>query len=275
MGVVQRFKTWLTHPLARGLDLDDPSTTVVRRRIIKEKAILRLVYEEWYRLIVESLPKGDAPILELGSGGGFLGELLPDLIATDILHVPFISAVADAHELPFRSGSLGSVVMVNVLHHLAGPRRFFEEAARCVQTGGRIVMIEPWVTRWSSFVFGRLHHEPFDPQARRWDFPSTGPLSGANGALPWILFQRDRDLFERILPQWRIESIRLGMPFRYLLSGGVSLRALVPTWSYGILTRLEDVIGRYTENMAMFAHVVLVRQPDPPVEMQAPREGIA
>ncbi len=264
MGIAQRLKSWLAHPLARGFDLDNPATTVQRRRIIKEKVFLRLIYEEWYRLVVESLPKGDAPILELGSGGGFLRELLPDLIETDILHVPLISAVLDGHELPFRSGSLRAVVMVNVLHHLARTCRFFEETARCVKAGGRIVMIEPWVTRWSTFVFGRLHHEPFDPQSDRWDFPSTGPLSGANGALPWILFHRDRDLFEQAFPQWRIETIRPGMPFRYLLSGGVSLRSFVPSQSYAMLTRLEQVLGRHTEDMAMFAHVVLVREPDPP-----------
>ncbi len=274
MGVAQQIKQWLTHPLARGLDINDPVATVQRRRIITEKVALRLVYEEWYRLIAESIPQGEAPILELGSGAGFLGELVPGLISTDILHVPRISAVLDGHELPFCTGSLRSVVMVNVLHHLARPRRFLEEAARCVHVGGRIAMIEPWVTRWSSFVFGRLHHEPFDPHACGWDFPSTGPLSGANGALPWILFHRDRDLFEQAFPQWRIATIRVGMPFRYLLSGGVSLRSLVPSWSFGILKRLEEFIGNHTDNMAMFALVVLVREPDTKLlsEMQDFRE---
>jgi hypothetical protein len=57
-------------------------------------------------------------------------------------------------------------------------------------------MIEPWVSTLSRPIYTRLHHEPFNPDAKDWSFPDTGPLSGANGALPWIIFQRDRHHFE-------------------------------------------------------------------------------
>ena len=40
-------------------------------------------------------------------------------------------------------------------------------------------MIEPWVSAWARFVWGRLHHEPFAPEASSWRIPSSGPLSGA------------------------------------------------------------------------------------------------
>jgi hypothetical protein len=43
-----------------------------------------------------------------------------------------------------------------------------------------------------------------NPDAADWSFPAVGPLSGANGALPWILFERDRARFEREFPQWVI-----------------------------------------------------------------------
>ena len=33
---------------------------------------------------------------------------------------------------------------------------------------------------------------PFCPEAAAWEIPATGPLSGANGALPWMVFVRDR-----------------------------------------------------------------------------------
>ena len=36
-------RTWLTHPLTRGLDIDDPRTTELRRRVILEKPFLRLI----------------------------------------------------------------------------------------------------------------------------------------------------------------------------------------------------------------------------------------
>ena len=119
-------------------------------------------------------------------------------------------------------------------------------------------MIEPWVTGWSRLVYGHLHHEPFRPQAEEWGFPSSGPLSGANSALPWILFERDRDRFEQEFPQWEVREIQLIMPFRYLVSGGVSLRSLMPGWSFGLWRALEKVLLPWMDQWAMFALVTLV-----------------
>ena len=42
-------------------------------------------------------------------------------------------------------------------------------------------MVEPWVSRWSRLVHGRLHHEPFLPDADSLEHSGRG-LSGANGA---------------------------------------------------------------------------------------------
>ena len=147
--------------------------------------------------------------------------------------------------------------MTNVLHHLPDPRQFFSDALSCVGAGGVIAMIEPWVTPWSRLVYSYVHHEPFEPEAAEWTFPSAGPLSGANGALPWILFQRDRALFEREFPLWSIELIEPMMPFRYLVSGGVSLRNLAPGWTTAFWRGLERLMGSTSNRMAMFALIIL------------------
>jgi hypothetical protein len=121
-------------------------------------------------------------------------------------------------------------------------------------------MIEPWVTPWSRFVYTRLHHEPFLPAAAAWEFPETGPLSSANGALPWIVFARDRRQFEREFPGLGLERVELLMPFRYLVSGGVSLRNLAPAWSYRLWAGLERALAPVLHRWAMFAFVVLRRR---------------
>jgi hypothetical protein len=120
-------------------------------------------------------------------------------------------------------------------------------------------MVEPWVTSWSRFVYTRLHHEPFQPDTPSWELPTAGPLSGANDALPWIIFSRDRRQFEQEFPHWRIELIKPIMPFRYLLSGGVSLRSLAPVWSFGVWRDMENALGRWSDELAMFAQIVLRR----------------
>jgi SAM-dependent methyltransferase len=251
---------WLEHPLTRGLDIDDPRTTHLRRRILAEKRFLRRIYEEWYKAIAASLPPGDDPVLELGSGAGFLADYVPRLARSEIFYTPGIDAVLDGLALPFRDRSLRGIAMTNVLHHLPRPLRFFAEAARAVRPGGVVTMVEPWVTPWSRWVYTRLHHEPFLPAAREWEIPAGGPLSGANGALPWILFQRDRERFERAAPDWRVRSVAPMMPFRYLVSGGVSLRGLAPAVTYPLWRGFERALSPFAGHLAMFAHVVLERR---------------
>lgn len=248
---------WLSHPQTRGLDLDDPHTTQVRREIVRSNGFIFKIYQEWYVMLARSLPNIDGAVLELGSGPGFLDEIIPGLVTSEIIFNPWVNAILNGERLPLARHSLRAIVMTDVLHHIPHPRWFFSEATRCIKPGGVIAMIEPWNTAWSRLIYTRFHHEPFRPEATEWEFPSSGPLSGANGANPWIFFQRDRNVFETEFPEWQIESIYPMIPIRYLLSGGVSRRNLVPVWSYSLWRWLGDVLDFYSRNMGMFAHIVL------------------
>jgi SAM-dependent methyltransferase len=257
--VALRLKSWLAEPLTRGLDLDDPRTTVLRRDILRRKPFLRRIYDEWYRQIVAAVPPGAGEVLELGSGAGFLKQYLPGVITSDVFACPGVDRIVDAQALDFAPRSLRAIIMIDVLHHLPQVRRFFAGAARRVRSGGRIVMIEPWMTAWSRFVYRHLHHEPFDPAVEHWEFPAGGPLSGANGALPWIIFARDRAQFEHEFPQWRLDVLELLMPIRYLLSGGMSVRGLMPGWTFTAWRWVERVLHPLRPGLAMFALLGLTR----------------
>ena len=243
----------LAHPLTRGMSVDDPLTTLYRRKIIQNKSFLRLIYLEWYELIKAKLPEGDQ-VLELGSGAGFLQEILPNIITSEIFETPGISLIADACQLPFSDSALDAIVMTDVLHHIPNVDRFFSEAERCIRPGGKIIMIEPWRSAWSEWVYKNLHPEPFEIESG-WKIPASGPLSGANGALPWIVFERDRLLFESKYPNWLIKNINPIMPFSYLLSGGVSMRSLLPGFMYRPVRGLESIFGE--QKYAMFALIEL------------------
>jgi hypothetical protein len=253
------FKSWLAHPLTRGVDLDDPRTTALRRRIICEKRFLRRIYQDWYEQLASAIPAGNGQVLELGSGAGFLRDRLPGIITSEVFATQGVDVILDGAALPIRDGALRALVMVDVLHHIGKPRQFFRDAGRCVHRDGVLVMIEPWVTAWSRFIYRNFHHEPFDPETPTWEFHSTGPLSGANGALPWILFERDRLQFEREFPEWRLRTIEPQMPFRYLVSGGVSLRGLMPDGSYRWCEEVERLLEPWKHTLAMFARIVLER----------------
>src|SRR4029453_1570325 len=111
-----------------------------------------------------------------------------------------VDVILDGQALPFGDASLRAIVLTDVLHHLPRVRSFFHEAQRSLRPGGIVAMVESWVTTWSRLVYKRLHHEPFRPETNEWEFPQAGPLSSANGALPWVVFERDRDRFEREFP---------------------------------------------------------------------------
>ena len=72
-----------------------------------------------------------------------------------------------------------------------------------------------------------------------------------------MLFHRDRDVLEREFPQWQIERVDPMMPLRYLLSGGVSMRSLMPAAMYRPIAAAEKLIQ---QRGAMFAHIVLRRR---------------
>jgi SAM-dependent methyltransferase len=247
------FSRVLQHPLTRGLSVDDPRTTILRRRIIASKPLLRSIYVEWYANILEALGERQR-ILELGSGAGFFKDVCPHAITSEVLTTPGVDIIADACTLPFPNNSLEAIVMTDVFHHIHDVCRFLTEATRCLMPGGKLVMIEPWRTPWSEWVYTRLHPEPFEPSAG-WDIPSAGPLSGANGALPWIVYERDAAIFSRRFPRWKIIRIEPMMPIAYLLSGGVSLRGLFPGWIYRPVRKLEALLR--PDRWSMFALIEL------------------
>ena len=237
--------------------MDDPGTTILRRGIIREKRFLRKLYEEWYKEVISEIPGSSGKILELGSGGGYLKEMVPSCITSEIFACPDIDIVLDGCCLPFCTSSLKAIIMIDVFHHIPDVKRFFAEAERTLRPGGVVTMVEPWLTLWGSFVYKHFHIEAFEPDSVEWSFHSSGPLSSANGALPWIVFCRDRELFHTHFPGLRIEAIRLGYPFSYLASGGVSFHPLVPSWSYGLCRKLERALAPVMGYLAMFAHIVI------------------
>jgi len=121
-----------------------------------------------------AIPSGKEPVLELGSGAGFLRQYIPDLITSEVFRCPGVDLVLDATHLPIADASLRGIVMTDVLHHIRDSRSFFSEATRCVRPGGVIAMIEPWVTPWSRLVYTKFHHEPFQPKASKWELPEGG-----------------------------------------------------------------------------------------------------
>jgi SAM-dependent methyltransferase len=238
-------------------NLDDPEITIQRIQLLKKNLFINLIYQEWYTKIAFELNESDRNVIEIGSGAGFLENFISTVIKSDIFYLPCINAVINGTSMPFMDGSINAIVATDVFHHIPEPRRFLSEANRILKKTGKIVLIEPWHTSWSSIIYRRLHKEPFEPEAKEWEFSSNGPLSSSNQALPWIVFSRDCELFSQEYPQLRIIKIEPFMPFRYLLSGGFSSPQMMPDWSFSFWRSFEKLFTKNINKWAMFALIVV------------------
>ncbi|MBW1956050.1 MAG: class I SAM-dependent methyltransferase [Deltaproteobacteria bacterium] len=253
---------FLIHPLARGLDLESADAATIHLRLIQEKPFLNRLYRHYYADFLKAHHR--APIgarIEVGSGGGFLNALIPGLIRVDLRPGAQVNVTASADALPFADASAGAVFLLNTLHHLSNPARFLDEASRVLRPGGRCVVIEPFVSLLSRYVYRHLHHEPFAPDAPSWNARAHGLQGGANLALPWILFYRDRRRFEARFPTLHIASRKPHTIFSYLLSGGVSRKALLPGVFFGPVARLENLLQPLAPQLCMMMTVDLIRNP--------------
>lgn len=125
--------------------MSDAATLARHRAAWQARPELRAVSREWFDRLLDAAG-ARRPVVEIGSGPGFFKAAVPELVATDVLAELAMDVRCDADVLPFRSGSVGAIVMVDALHNLARPLDFFAEVARALSPGGRIAMVEPWIT---------------------------------------------------------------------------------------------------------------------------------
>jgi SAM-dependent methyltransferase len=220
-----------------------------------------MVYNDFYdRIVSECLP---GLTIEIGGGIGNLKRRLPRVIATDIQFGPWLDCVADAQHLPFPDGLAKNIVMVDVLHHIEFPVRFFREAVRVLRPGGRIVMIEPAIT-WGSTLFYRLlHHEPVrmsaDPLIDGTCDPGRDPYD-SNQAIPTMIATRDRQRFERLFPNLKISRVVWFSFATYPLSGGFKRWSLIPQRLTPYALRFESTIERALGRFGAFRMMLTVEK---------------
>lgn len=175
---------------------------------------------DWIRR--QGVPMEGTRVLEAGCGFGSTAALLQeggaDVIAIDIelervRHARrdgLQAALSDATALQFMDNAFDVILSVNVLEHLAEPRRFVAEAFRCLRAGGYLYLT--W-TNWYSPIGG---HD-FSP------FHYLGPRLGYRVARRLRPDHRfDHAPFETMWP------IHIGPTLAMLRDAGFELRAITP-----------------------------------------------
>jgi SAM-dependent methyltransferase len=174
--------------------MSDAATLARHRAAWRARPELRAVYREWFDRLLAAVA-ARRPVVEVGSGPGFFKERAPSLVATDVVPGLSVDVRCDAGVLPFRSASVGAIVMVDTLHHLPRPLDFLSEAARVLKPGGRLAMVEPWITPPSWVLYRYFHHEECRlgvDVARPFGSDPKADLDG-NAAIPYLLLARLRE----------------------------------------------------------------------------------
>ncbi|GIV28580.1 MAG: hypothetical protein KatS3mg027_2394 [Bacteroidia bacterium] len=240
--------------------LDDPRTTELHRKIILETPFLKKVYLNWYKEFQNVVNENSSgTYLELGSGGGFLKDILPQVITSDILPLSYIDKQINAEQLPFENKSLDGIFMLNVFHHIPRPYLFLKESQRVLKSRGKIVMIEPANTMFSRFIYKKFHHEPFD-EGGELSIEAGRPLSHSNQALPYIYFIREKKYFQENFPELKILKIDYHTTLLYLLSGGVSYYPFVPAFTFDFFHIFEKCIKPFQRFTALFQTIIIEKQ---------------
>lgn len=215
------------------------------RRVWKQKPILRRIYQEEFFSRQLAQRKDGGISIEVGGGPGFFKAALPDVVSTDLIYCPWLDVIADAQSLPFREGSVSNVFGLDILHHLAAPVAFLQEAERVLSPGGRLILVEPWVTPFSFVIYRYLHQEDCDLSVDPYlvsnpDRAAAKKAFDGNQAVPYLLFgPRNRAKTLARVPQFKLATLEQFCLFAYLLSFGFKNMNLLPERVYPGLADFE------------------------------------
>jgi SAM-dependent methyltransferase len=233
------------------------------RRVWDQKPILRRVYTDEFfaRLLAFRKPGGLS--IEVGAGPGVFKQVAPDIFSTDLIWCTWLDAIADAQQLPFRAASVTNVFGLDMLHHLATPMVFLSEVSRILAPGGRLILVEPWITPFSYLIFRFMHQERCDLSETPWlsnqanAVPEKMAFDG-NQAIPYLLFgPRHRSNTLNSLPALKLVALEPFCLLAYLLSGGFKPMNFLPQSLYPALSTFERATSPLWRRIAAL-RVVLV-----------------
>lgn len=267
--MLQKIRSLLSEPRLKDVNYDSDDLIQIHRKILMDKPMIREVFEELYRecrQCDDTYLEGTGARIELGAGSSFFRELYPDIISTDIKHGGHLDRVLDAQAMDLADASVRSFYAIHCFHHLPRPELFFSELLRVLVPGGGCVLIEPYSSPVAAWFFKRMFAtETYDKKQTQWETNSTGVMVGANQALSYIVFRRDRARFEAEFPGLEIvNEAPLPNYLRYLLSGGINFRSLAPGACVPVFRAAEHLLKPFNRQLALHHVIVLKKRPSLP-----------
>lgn len=254
----------LRDPAMRDVDVDGNERLRIHADILARKRMLREVFTGFHHLfdrLDRQFLHGQGKRIEIGAGVAPMRDTYPDVLATDVVPGAGLDRVLDAQAMDLEPDSVRTIIGQNCFHHLPQPELFFLELEKVLSPGGGAILLEPYYGALASLLYPRLFRsEGYDKNYPSWETPATGPMNGANQALSFIVFKRDRAQFEQRFPRLRIVHEQACDSFlMYLLSGGLNFRQLAPDWMSGPITLMQRGLTPALGILALH-HVIVLRK---------------
>ena len=254
----------LQEPELAGIAMDGDARVTAHRAILARKRMIRDVFVEFHRLFrarAERHFDARGIEVEIGAGVAPMRDSYAGVLATDVVFDRRLDCVVDAQRLPFRAEAVRAIYVQNAFHHFPDPERFFGELTRVLAPGGGAVLIAPYYGLLASALYPRLFRdEAFDKRVSDWRLAASGPMRGANQAQSYVVFVRDRARFERAFTELEVvEGRPLSSYLRYLASGGLNFRQLVPDWTIPGLRGVEWMLAPLRRVLALH-HLIVLRK---------------
>lgn len=261
---MKRLFDYLRDPLLANMDVDGESRLELHRKMLEKKRMIRDVFTEFHHLfkkLDQQYLSGEGAEIELGAGVSPMRDSYPNVLATDIVPAAHLDMVLNAEAMDLADNSVRSIYGQNCFHHFPHPDQFLRELERVLVPGGGFILLDPYYGPFASFLYKRLFStEGFDKAFPSWETPVAGPMNGANQALSYIVFVRDRAELERKHPSLQIvHEQRVGNYLKYIISGGLNFRQLLPDWMTGVVNVAEKLLWPFNRWFALH-HVIVIRK---------------
>ena len=232
-------------------------------RCWNSKPLLREIYGSFYREIAKHT-RPDIPGLtvEVGSGIGSIKDYLPSCLRTDLFANPWLDRQENAYELSFGNQEVANLILFDVFHHLRYPGTAFEQFARVLAPGGRLIVFEPCLSLLGLLVYGVFHHEPLGLLET---LPWSAPPGWSPQADTYYAAQGNayRHFFGH---RWTSSDFKLIARARlsclsYVASGGYRGPQLYPDRAYPLMKKLDRLGDLFPTVFATRLLVALERLP--------------
>lgn len=221
-----------------------------QRENILSSSGLRSYFSFLYEIVNQELETFDS-ILEVGAGAAISNIFVSrNIVRTDILPFNEFNVLGNCamERLPFKDSSFDAVLAFDSIHHSEQPSKAIIELLRVIRKGGKIILVEPFVSPLSYLPYKIFHHEDTS-----WDFKEQGsielslrnlnPETGDQGVSRFIINQ---------LSNWRTTnfskltvSTTYLSPLSFFATGGVSRPLNTPKIIVNSLIQVEKLIPNF------------------------------